>query len=202
MCCLLLPWPSHCFRKYPFTVKLTKSSVNGYFRKQCEGQGNSKQFFNTVKPFLGNKSNGGSGNKTILNENDRIVTNASEVASIFNVFYGSIAEYPPDRYDGLDNTSLIDVLNKHCLHESIVNIKSRMGVRMSNFDFHEVSVDDVLKKVKCLKNGKSPGYDGIQVKFFKLADVNFANSLCMLFNKCISSCVFPTSMKMADISPI
>ena len=106
-------------------VKLTKSSVNGYFRKQCEGQGNSKQFFNTVKPFLGNKSNGGSGNKIILNENDRIVTNASEVASIFNVFYGSIAEYPPDRYDGLDNTSLIDVLNKHCSHESIVNIKSR-----------------------------------------------------------------------------
>ena len=176
--------------------------MNGYFRKQCEGQGNSKQFFNTVKPFLGNKSNGGSGNKIISNENDRIVTNASEVASIFNVFSGSIAEYPPDRYDGLDNTSLIDVLNKHCSHESIVNIKSRMGVRMSNFDFHEVSVDDVLKKVKCLKNGKSPGYDGIQVKFFKLADVNFANSLCMLFNKCISSCVFPTSMKMADISPI
>ena len=44
-------------------VKLTKSSVNVYFLKQCEGQGNSKQFFNTVKPFLGNKSNGGSGNK-------------------------------------------------------------------------------------------------------------------------------------------
>ena len=65
--------------------------MNVYFRKQCEGQGNSKQFFNTVKPFLGNKSNGGSGNKIILNENDRIVTNASEVADIFNVFYGSIA---------------------------------------------------------------------------------------------------------------
>ena len=146
----------NCVRYRNKVVKLTKSSVNGYFRKQCEGQGNSKQFFNTVKPFLGNKSNGGSGNKIILNENDRIVTNASEVASIFNVFYGSIAEYPPDRYDGLDNTSLIDVLNKHCSHESIVNIKSRMGVRMSNFDFHEVSVDDVLKKVKCLKNGKSP----------------------------------------------
>ena len=107
----------------------------------------------------------------ILNENDRIVTNASEVADIFNVFYGSIAEYPPDRYDGLDNTSLIDGLNKHCSHASIVNIKSRMGVRMPNFDFHEVSVDDVLKKIKCLKKGESPGYDAIQVKFFKLADV-------------------------------
>ena len=43
-----------------------------------------------MKPFLGNKSNGGSGNKITLNENDRIVTNASEVADIFNVFYGSM----------------------------------------------------------------------------------------------------------------
>ena len=148
-------------------VKLTKSSVNAYFLKQCEGHGNNKQFFKTVKPFLGNKSNGGSGNKIMLNENDRIVTDASEVAEIFNTFYGSIADYPDGLYDGLDNISLVDVINKHCLHESIVNIKSHMGARVSNFDFHDVSVGDILKKIKCLKSGKSPGYDGIQATFFQ-----------------------------------
>ena len=37
-------------------------------------------------------------------------------------------------------------MNKHCLHESIVNIKSHMGARVSNFDFHDVSADDILKK--------------------------------------------------------
>ena len=120
-----------------------------------------------MKPFLGNKSNGGSGNKIILNENDRIVTNASEVAEIFNTFYGSIADYPDGLYDGLDNISLVDVMNKQCLHESIANINSHMGARVSNFDFHDVSVDDILKKIKCLKSGKSPGYDGIQATFFQ-----------------------------------
>ena len=183
-------------------VKLTKSSVNAYFLKQCEGHGNNKQFFKTVKPFQGNKSNGGSGNKIILNENDRIITNASEVVEIFNTFYGSIADYLDGLYDGLDNINLVDVMNKHCLHESIVNIKSHMGARVSNFDFHDVSVDDILKKIKCFKSGKSPGYNGIQATFFKMADANFASSLRTLFNKCISTCIFPTSMKMADISPI
>ena len=179
--------------------------MNAYFLKQCNGHGNNKRFFKTVKPFLGNKSTGGNGNKIILNENDRIVTNASEVAEIFNTFYGSIADYPVGLYDGLNNTfciNLVDVMNKHCLHVSIVNIKSHMGVRVSNFDFHDVSVDDILKKIICLKSGISPGYDGIQATFFKMVYANFASSLRTLFNKCISTCIFPTSMKMADISPI
>ena len=77
-----------------------------------------------------------------------------------------------------------------------------MGARVSNFDFHDVSVDDILKKIKCFKSGKSPGYNGIQATFFKMGDANFASSLRTLFNKCISTCIFPTSMKMADISPI
>ena len=89
------------------------SPVNAYFRKKCEGHGNSKQVIKAVKPFLGNNSSCGS-----------------------------------------------------------------------------------------LKSGKSPGYDGMLATFFKLADANFASSLRTLFNKCISSCVFPTGMKMTELSPI
>ena len=77
-----------------------------------------------------------------------------------------------------------------------------MGVQATSFDFNEISTHDILEKIKSLKAGKSPGYDGIQVKFLKLADANLAGSLCMLFNKCVQSCTFPPSMKMADISPI
>ena len=68
-------------------VKLTKLSVNIYFKNKCEScHGNSKQFFKTVKPFLSNNSNNGSGNKIIFNENGKIVSDASEVAEIFNTF--------------------------------------------------------------------------------------------------------------------
>ena len=184
-------------------VKLTKSSVKTYFKNKCEScHGNSKQFFKTVKPFLCKNSNSGSGNKILLNENGRIVSDASEVAEIFNAFYGSIAGYPVNCDDGLNDISLTDAIKKHCLHESVINIKLHMGVQTTSFDFHEISMHSILEKIKSLKTGKSPGYDGIQVKFLKLADANLAGSLCKLFNKCVESCTFPTSMKMADISPI
>ena len=55
---------------------------------------------------------------------------------------------------------------------------------------------NILEKIKSLQTGKSSGYDGIQVKFLKLA------FYASFFNKCVESCTFPTSMKMADISPI
>ena len=184
-------------------VKLTKSSVKTYFKNKCEScHGNSKQFFKTVKPFLCKNSNSGSGNKILLNENGRIVSDASEVAEIFNAFYGSIAGYPVNCDDGLNDISLTNAITKHCLHESFFNIKLHMGVQTTSFDFHEISMHNILEKIKSLKTGKSPGYDGIQVKFLKLADANLAGSLCKLFNKCVESCTFPTSMKMADISPI
>ena len=184
-------------------VKLMKSSINNHFRKQCEGPCNSKRFFKTVKPFLSNNLSCSGGSKIMLKENDTIVTHATEIANIFNAFYGSIANYPVDFYDGLDrHAGLEDVLDKHYSHDNIVNIRARMGVQVSHFDFSKVSVNDVLKKIKSLKPGKSTGHDGIQDKFLKLAGENLACSLCVLFNTCIDSCIFPTSIKMADICPV
>ena len=92
-------------------VKLTKSSVKTYFKNKCEScHGNSKQFCKTVKPFLCKNSNSGSGNKILLNEKGRIVSDASEVAEIFNAFYGSIAGYPVNCDDGLNDISLTDAI--------------------------------------------------------------------------------------------
>ena len=145
-------------------VKLMKSSVNNYFRKQYEGPCNSKRFFTTVKPFLLNNSNGNSGSKIMLNESGIIVTDATEIADNLNAFYGSIASYPVDSDDGLDGlTDLNDVLNKRCSHDSIINIRSRMGAQVSRSNFTKISVNDVLNKIKSLKPGKSQGYDGIRI---------------------------------------
>ena len=152
-----------------------------------------------MKPFLSNNSNSGSGNKILLNENGRIVSDASEVAEIFNAFYGSIVNYPVNCDDGLKDFSLTDAIKKHCLHESVINIKLHMGVQTTSFDFHEISTYNILEKIKSPKTGKSPFYGGTQVKFLKLADVNLAGRICKPFNKCVESCKFPTSMKMSDI---
>ena len=46
-----------------------------------------------------------------------------------------------------------------------------------------------------LNVGKSPGFDGIQDKFIKLAGDNLSHSPSELINKCM----FPAGVKMADI---
>ena len=66
-------------------TKLMKSSVNTYFRKECENRDSNKKFYKTVKPFLSDKSSCGN-NKIILKENDKIVSFPPEVADIVNAF--------------------------------------------------------------------------------------------------------------------
>ena len=153
-----------------------------------------------VKPFLSNDSNNGSGNKILLNGNGKIVSDASEVAEIFNTFYGSIAGYPVDCEDGLNDISPEDAINKHCMHDSVINMKLHMGVQATSFDFHEISMYDILER---LNSSRQVNHLALMAsKFLKLADANLAGSLCVLFNKWVQSCTFTSSMKMADISPI
>ena len=182
-------------------TKLMKSSVNTYFTKKCENRDSNKKFYKTVKPFLSDKSSCGN-NKIILKENDKIVSDPPEVADIFNAFYGSIADYPADNYDGLDSISMKDVIDKHCNHPSITSIKTYTGAQNSKFEFQKITTDNVTKLIKSLNAGKSPGYDGIQDKYIKLAGDNLSQSLSVLFNKCVESCIFPAGMKMADICPV
>ena len=121
----------------------------------------------------------------MLNESGTIVTDAAEIAEIFYAFYGSIASYSVNSYDGLDGLTDLnnDVLNKHCSHDSITNIRSRMGAQVSRFNFTKIYVNDLLSKIKSLKPGKSPGHDGIQDKFLKLAGENLACSqpMCSVY---------------------
>ena len=94
------------------------------------------------------------------------------------------------------------LIDKHCNHPSITSIKTYIGAQESKFEFQKITTDNVTKLIKSLNAGKSPGYDGIQDKFIKLAGDNLSQSISVLFNKCVELCIFPAGMKMADICPV
>ena len=81
---------------------------------------------------MSNNSNNGRGNKNFLSENGNIVSHASEVAAISNTFYGSIAGYPVNCEDGLNDISPKNAISKHCMHDSVINIKLHMHGCSSN----------------------------------------------------------------------
>ena len=70
------------------------------------------------------------------------------------------------------------------------------------FDFSVVSVDIFHRYIHSLDTNKAIGHDGLNAKFLKLCGSHIAKPYCDLFNQCVNQSMFPTDMKLAEISPM
>ena len=68
--------------------------------------------------------------------------------------------------------------------------------------FSYVTGEEVCTLIKELKNKKSIGFDGIDVKILKHSAEIICKYLCIGLNKCISEGIFPRIMKIAKVIPI
>ena len=66
----------------------------------------------------------------------------------------------------------------------------------------DISITEVESSVKQLRDGKSPGLDGISNELIKNASVVIVPLLCQLFNKILQSGNFPISWGSALIVPL
>ena len=181
-------------------VKLHKNSISNYFTHRCHGNVGSKNFYKTIKPFLSTKQSHYSGSKIILKEDDSIISGASKVADIFNMYYASIAEYK-HQSDGLNNLYFDNAIDKHASHTSISLIKQSISGNYES-SFSPISAQSMSKHISLLKSNKAVGHDGLHAVFMKCSGDNMSTSLCNVFNASISSCDFPSTLKWPDINPI
>lgn len=63
-------------------------------------------------------------------------------------------------------------------------------------------LEAVIKAIKSLKNGKSPGLDGLTSTFLKIAGLEVATYLDSLYKQIIREGVLPTDWKKAVVIPI
>ena len=138
-------------------VKLHQNSIRNDFTHRCHGNVGSKNFYKTIKPFLSTKQSHYSGSKIILKENDSIISDASKVADIFNMYYASIAEYK-HQSDGLDNLDFDNAIDKHASHTSISLIKQSISGNYE-FSFSPISAQSMSKYIS-YKSNKAVGHDG------------------------------------------
>ena len=68
--------------------------------------------------------------------------------------------------------------------------------------FSYITEEEVCTIFKELKNKKSVGFDGTDVKILKHSAEIICKSLCVGLNKCISEGIFPRIMKIAKVIPI
>ena len=181
-------------------VKLKKVSIRRYFDERCNRQYASRDFYKTVRPFISNNPSSAGGSKIFLRENEEIVSDPLRVAEIFNQYYASIAEYK-NGSDGLDTISFHQAVSKHASHKSIKLIKSHV---MIQFEFHFTPIfpETLHAYIHDIKSKKAVGHDGLSISFVKMLNIDNLRSLCDIFNECIVSSVFPSDMKLAEISPI
>lgn len=62
--------------------------------------------------------------------------------------------------------------------------------------------DEILLIIKNLKNGKSPGFDGLYSENFKHADTIIADLLALLYNSCIIHGYIPDKLMDTIINPV
>ena len=89
----------------------------------------------------------------------------------------------------------VSPISKYC-------IASDNNQETQSMYFSYVTDEEVCTIIKELKNKKSIGFDGIDVKSLKHSAEIICKYLCIGLNKCISEGIFPRIMKIAKVIPI
>ena len=71
-----------------------------------------------------------------------------------------------------------------------------------SFSFGPVTYDDVLRKVKPLDTAKASQQSDIPTKILKQNSDYFAEYFYKNINQCFSRSIFPSDMKLADVTPV
>ena len=69
------------------------------------------------------------------------------------------------------------------------------------FTFNHITKEDVIKEIN-LDASKASQEDDIPTKIIKENSDIFSNFICQSFNNMIDVCIFPTSLKLANITPV
>ena len=175
---------------------IQKQSLKNYFGNQCKKH--DRNLWKVISPFMSDKHYR-NGNSIILNENDKIVNDPSQVAEIFNEFFTTVASDI-----GFDDEviSAGDAIHRHKDHRSVQKIQQEFDKIDSDFEFSPVTVDLVMQSIKNIDPKKATGYDNIPGKLIRIAYRELSVPICNLMNTCIAMRTFPTPFKFADVSPI
>ena len=94
-----------------------------------------------------------------------------------------------------------NAVNKFRNHSSIIMIKNKKKNHQS-FSFGPVTYDDVLKIVNTLDTAKASPQSDIPTKILKQNSDYFAEYFYENINQCIINTIFPSDLKLADVTPV
>ena len=98
------------------------------------------------------------------------------------------------------NEPILNYINKFKNHPSIKVIKSRKKEEQT-FTFRYVSYEEVLNEIRKLQIKKTTQQNDIPTKILKKNSEVFAGYFQKNINFCIENSIFPSDLKVADVTP-
>ena len=141
----------------------------------------------------------------LLCENDCIISDAEEVAKVFNEYFAGIADgigfsdSIPDDYT--DDEVFSCYVSRYSNHPRVVAINS-INSAHGTFSFSSVTSNEIYKLLMNMNTKKSTGYDNIPAKLLKIGTAPLAGILSQLLNMSIEQCLFPDELKFADVATL
>ena len=143
----------------------------------------------------------------ISSEVEKVISDDTEIAETFNEFFVNIVPSlkisPKENYKtdvGNDNEQILNYINKFKNHPSIKVIKSRKKEEQT-FTFNYVSYEEVLNEIRKLQTTKTTQQNDIPTKILKENSEVFARYFHKNINFCIENSIFPSDLKVADVTP-
>ena len=165
----------------------------------------NKKFWKTVKPLLSDKSV--SREKINLTENEKMLTSESETAETLNNFFSNIVKkLNIPKFNS--NNSVTENMNgpvfkailKYKNHPSILAIQKYS--KNKTFHFEEVNIGEVEKAILKLDKTEATQKPDILTRIIKENIEIFSDFLCTSINSTVKSSSFPSSLKLADVTPV
>ena len=140
-------------------------------------------------------------------EVEKVISEDMEIAETFNEFFVNIVPSlkisPKENYEtdvGNDNEPILNYINKVKNHPSIKLIKSRKKEKQT-FTFSYVSYEEVLNEIRKLQTTKTTQQNDIPTKILKKNSEVFAGYFQKDINFCIENSIFPSDLKVSDVTP-
>ena len=204
-----IKWPSRenflDYKKAKNTCgNLNKFAKKSYFDKvTSNGFVSNKVFWNTVKPFLTNK--GFLTNKNItIKYKDKIVTDNSKLAHLFNNHYINTVEspsgMPPENirnpeFKSDDHLTVAKIIKHYKNHPSTETI-NKICTKKENFDVLTATTEEVNKIMKELDPKKATDLDKIPPEVVKMSANVIDSHLANIINNDIGQNVFSEKTKV------
>ena len=188
-------------------VKILRQAKTSYYSNlDINSVTDSKKFWRTVKPLFTDKVQTSS--SITLIENEKFITNDSEIAEILNDFFTNITktiDIAPGECILNSTDHLLDpveiAVEKYKHHPSIGKIKDKVN-HGTFFEFQPITMQAVNDELSRLNTKKASTIESIPPQILKENEDIFAPLLSTIFNNSLLQKTFPEDLKLGDITPL